>query len=368
MAHMSFEEETEFRSWIRDGLDRIAPLDRTRILVEEGRRADAVLWSELAELGVLGLLVDEEHGGAGAGPTALALFLAEAGRVLLPVGHLAGTTVIPWILRSDKALAAEILPQVSTGEVRAAFADHSEVSVDATGDVVSLSGVIDQVPDADVSDLLFVVAPGDDAFVVETQHADVQRLASLDETRAVSTVRLDQVRARRVGTTPDSIEQARLLLCLARAAEATGAASRLLDMSVEYAKVREQFGRPIGQFQAIKHRSADMFVAVQASTAMVLNAFGRLEDSGRIDSVSAEATALYVNDAFMAVAASAMQIHGGVAFSWEHEAHLYLKRAKANQILAGGSERGAAALADSLFSSERSILSLVGLEPADSSV
>lgn len=359
---MGPEQELEFRNWIRRGLDKVAPLVRTRAMVESGSRHDADLWSGLTDLGVLGFGIEEQHGGAGASPSELALFLMEAGRVLLPGGFVGGSVVAPRLLCDDPVVAANLLCKVARGKSRVAFADNAVVSVGGSRESPELTGRLSHLADADVCDHLLLLTPDDEVYLVESARAVVDRLASLDETRPVSDVVLNQALARRVVAGPDDLAQARGLLSLALAAESAGAMAHLLEVTVNHVGRRTQFGGPIGRFQAVKHRCADMFVSVQASTSMVLEGFARIESTGRVDPLTARATEAFVADAFLSVAKAAMQLHGGIAFTWEHDVHLYLKRARSNQSLAGGTDRRVAALADALMSSGESVLTMLGLE------
>jgi alkylation response protein AidB-like acyl-CoA dehydrogenase len=358
---MGPEQEHEFRKWIRQGLDKVAPLSFARAMVESGSRPDALLWSGLADLGVLGFGVEERHGGAGASPSELALFLMEAGRVLLPGGFLGGSVVAPRLLHGDP-FAASLLTDVAHGRSKVAFADNAVVLFRGSREAPELTGTLSHVADADVCDHLLLVSPDDEVYLVRSTDATLDRRPSLDETRPVSDVVLDRTPARRIAADADDAAQARGIHSLALAAENVGAMGHLLEMTVAHVKARTQFGGPIGRFQAVKHRCADMFVSVQASTSMVLEAFARVESTGRVDPLTALATGSFVADAFVSVAKAAIQLHGGIAFTWEHDVHLFLKRARSNQSLAGGSDRRAAALAASLMSSGESVLVMLGLE------
>lgn len=359
---MEPQGEQDFRRWVSQGLGKVAPLARTRVLVESGRRDDADSWAALANLGVLGLGIDEAYGGTGATHTETGLFLMEAGRLLVPGGFLGGSVIGPWLLRDDVSVSQDLLAAVAAGQVRMAYADMATVSVSESTGALQLSGTIEHVPDADLATHLLVVTSRDDVFIVESGSARVTPHPSLDETRPVSTVVLDRAAGRRVLAGPETVEQARSIASLAIAAESAGAMSQLLDITVEYVKTRTQFGGPIGRFQAVKHRCTDMFVSVQASTAMVLEGFSRCDETGRVDPLTALATEAFVSDAFVSVAKSAMQLHGGIAFTWEHDVHLYLKRARSSLSSAGSADRRVADLADRLMDSGESVLAMLGLD------
>jgi acyl-CoA dehydrogenase len=366
---MTFEELEEFRSWIREGIAKAAPLSRTKLLVAENRRTDPELWDGLADLGVFGFAVAEEFGGTEIGPLGLSVFLEEAGRELVPAAYLATVTVAPMLIdRLADAQKGELLAAIAEGARRYAFADNqagsarqpaSPVTATASGDSWRLSGTKHAVIDADVADAILVTvdsASGASLFLVEAGAAglSIERGRNLDETRPVSLVRLDSTPAMLIGTegaADAALDDARILLKLALAAEAAGAAERCLEVAVDYAKVREQFGRPIGQFQAIKHQAADMFVAVQASNSIVYSAFENLETTGVVTEVESLVTSITALENLVKVAGIDTQIHGGMGITWEAEVHFYLKRGKASQLMVGSTdlelEKLAAGLLDS---------------------
>ncbi|WP_322858211.1 acyl-CoA dehydrogenase family protein [Mycobacterium europaeum] len=359
MPLLTDDDRMEFRIWVRDGLQQHAPLARTRQLAESGRRDDPILCGSLAELGVFGLATPEEYGGGDVGAAGLAIFLMEAGRCLLPAPYLSSAVLAPTAIRWAGAEEhfADLLKGIVQGQARVALAlsplDGAAPRATHDGHTWRVSGAEPAVLEADVADWLIVAAETDTGpglFVVDGHDAGVciEALRSVDATRPVAAVTFDAAPAVALGEVDAAAAlRARLqdLIRLAIAADAVGAAQRLLDMSVDYAKTRVQFGRPIGSFQAIKHRCADLFVAVQAATAAVEAAFDHLDQPQPIP-VSAAVAAVCAHEANWQAVRTAMQIHGGLALTWEHEVQLYLKRATASQHLLGNPDRELARLTD----------------------
>jgi len=373
---MTFEELEEFRSWIREGIAKVAPLSKTKVFVDEDKRTDPELWDGLGELGVFGFAIAEEFGGTEVGPLGVSVFLEEAGRELVPAGYLATVTVAPLLIdRLAGDAKGELLSAIAEGSRRYAFADNGTGSVRqpaepvvaaGSGDSWTLSGVKHVVIDADVADALLVSVAsdaGESVFLVDATASglSIERGRNLDETRPVSLVRFDSTPAVLLGSAGGAgaaLAEARILLKLALAAEAAGAAERCLEVAVDYAKVREQFGRPIGQFQAIKHHAADMFVAVQASNSIVYSAFENLEKTGEVTEVESLVTSLTALENLVKVAGMDTQIHGGMGITWEAEVHFYLKRAKASQLVIGSTDVELEKLAAGLLDSGIDFLSI----------
>ncbi|MCU1512927.1 MAG: mmgC 5 [Microbacteriaceae bacterium] len=366
---MTFEELEEFRSWIREGITKLAPLSKTKDLVAADKRTDSSLWDGLAELGVFGFAVSDEFGGGEVGPLAVSIFLEEAGRELLPAGYLATVTVAPFLI---DALAGDakgpLLEAIAEGSARYAFADSetgsarqpaAAVVAKPQGDAWTLSGSKFVVIDADVANSILVTVAsttGESLYLVEADAAglDIDRRKNLDETRPISTVTFSSTPATLVGVVggaSDALGAARNLLKIALAAEAAGASERALEIAIDYAKVREQFGRPIGQFQAIKHQAADMFVAVQASNSIVYAAFESLERAGRIPEADALVTSITALENLVRVANMTTQMHGGMGVTWEAGIHFYVKRGKASQLMIGSPDVEIEKLAAELFDS-----------------
>jgi alkylation response protein AidB-like acyl-CoA dehydrogenase len=307
----------ELRRTVRGFLEQHAP---ARAQLSD----DASTWKRLtAELGLTGLAVTEANGGAGASFAELAVVLEEAGRTLLRAPLL--TTAVAAVIA--EAAAPDLLPGLVDGSTAAAFVTDG---ITANGDV--LSGTAGQVPDAAGSSLLLVVA-GDAAFAVDTAAASVVPQEPLDPTRTLAAVTLDRAPGRRLGDGAHALD----LLHVALAAECVGGARRALELSVEHLKVREQFGRPLGSFQALRHRVADLTVELEAATSTVWYAARAAAESSPDLPVVAPLAKATAADAFAHIAGEAIQLHGGIGFTWEHDAHLYFKRAWTTALLHGDS-------------------------------
>ena len=312
------------------------------------------------ELGLYGLTVPAEHGGAGATFAEAMLVIEELGRVLWGGPYFATVAMaVPLLLAcGDPAAEKDHLPGIASGRTTATVAvagpegswDESAVpAVEAAqrGTGWALTGVRGHVIDGHTAGLLLVLArtpAGSGVFAVERAAPGVvtTALPALDQTRKLARVTFDAAPARLVGADGAgwaAVSSMLDLAAVALAAEQLGGAQRVLDLTVDYAMTREQFGRPIGSFQAIKHKCADMLIRVESARSAV--AYARWAAAARSDDlpeVSSLAKA-YCSEAFSFVAAEGIQIHGGIGFTWEHPAHLYLKRAKSSELLFGDPEQ-----------------------------
>jgi alkylation response protein AidB-like acyl-CoA dehydrogenase len=339
-------EQEELRESLRKFLASTTPERVVRKLVDTSGGFDRATWIRLgSEIGAFGLAVPEDLGGAGAGLVEQAIACEEFGRSLLP-GPVFGTVDLAIPLLS--ALGGdEVLPSLIRGQSTAAVAlpcsgaqfDAPSIRVAESGGL--LVGELPQVVDGD-ADWLVVAAERSEGFgLFLVDAADRVRLPTLDQTRRQARVSFDGVETRLLSTGVEALQAVERALCVGTAllaAEQVGGAQRLLDMSVEYAATRSQFGRRIGSFQAIKHRCADMLVLVEHARSAAYHAVGSLQtgtDNPRLVASIAKATC---SQAFLSVANSAIQIHGGIGFTWEHPAHLYLKRAVTNAALLGNAD------------------------------
>jgi alkylation response protein AidB-like acyl-CoA dehydrogenase len=335
--------------------------------MEAGDSRDEQVWALLAgQLGLTGIAVQERFGGAGYGPIELGIVLEEMGASLLVAPYF-GTVVLAGqalAASGDEDAMARWLPGIADGSLTATLAvaeesgswDLAEVNatVRSAGDDWAVTGTKLFVVDGYTADLLLVVARAPDGpglFAVERGAAGVEsaRLDSLDPTRALASVTLIEAPAVRVGAGRDAatwLTQVQDLVLAALAAEQLGGAARCLDLAVGYAKVREQFGRPIGSFQAIKHKCANLLLEVEAGRSAVYHARAALA-AGEPDAPLAVALAyVHCSRAFTYAAKECIQIHGGIGYTWEHDAHLYLRRAKSSQLLFGPPARQRARLAE----------------------
>ncbi|WP_410593037.1 acyl-CoA dehydrogenase family protein [Amycolatopsis sp. lyj-23] len=301
---------------------------------------DDKLWSTLCEqIGVAGLAIPEHYGGVGAGLAEACVVLGELGRSLTPAPML-GSAVLcgEALLRTGNDEACErLLPGIAAGTTLAALA-WSDVdgqwtpALSAAG--AGLTGRAHYVLDGDLADVLLAVARTDDGaglFEVDLAAVRRQRVTSLDPGRRLAVVECASTPARRLDTGgfTGPLRQLRATAAIAVAAEQVGAAARALELTVEYTKQRRQFGRPIGSFQALKHRMADVHVHVEAARSAL---YAALVDGDP----EAVATAKVVcGEAFAHAAAEMIQLHGGIAITWEHDAHLYFKRAHGTALLFG---------------------------------
>ncbi|MGW1995371.1 acyl-CoA dehydrogenase family protein [Embleya sp. NPDC001921] len=326
---------------------------------------DDGLWKAVAaELGLAGLLIPEEFGGAGAGPREVAVALEELGRAVAPVPFLAGAVL------ACSALLACPAGEARDGALRV-LADGTRTGTLAVtastwpgaafplsvtgapeGSGLSLTGAVTGVLAADRAELLVVpviVAGEPHLALVAGDAANLSRRAvtSLDPTRPVGELTLDQVRGR-VLAGPEHAEAAfghalRYGAALL-ASEQLGVAEQALAEAVAYLKVRHQFGRPIGSFQALRHRAADLWSDIAAARAAARYAAACLAEDSADAAVATALAKAYCGDVAVRAAEECVQMHGGIGFTWEHPAHLYLKRAMASSLLLGTSDRHRAAL------------------------
>ena len=304
-----------------------------------GKHAGPQAWARLTgELGLTGLAVPECYGGEGAGLAEVAVAVEETGRVLLPAPYLS-TALAGAVLGEDpvpgngpvpgEGGAGGFLPGIASGALRAAFVFSD--SVEAAGG--RLTGVAHHVLDGPEADL-FVVRAGDALFAVRATDAAVTRAGTLDQTRSQATVEFRASPAVAAGCAADRAEE---LLRVMLAVESVGAAAHCLDVTGGYRKTRVQFGRPIGAFQALRHRCADLAVEVASARSTAYAAVRAAAGSTAELPVLGPLAKRHCVDVFWHVAAEMVQLHGGIGFTWEHEAHRYLKRAKTSQLLHGNS-------------------------------
>ncbi|MGD1279295.1 acyl-CoA dehydrogenase family protein [Mycobacterium seoulense] len=357
---MSFtltEEQHELTGAAAAFFDKRSPETEVRRLMAEGGAADPAVWSQMAgQLGLPGLIVPEAYGGGGFRFLDFALVAERAGAALL-VAPLVSTVAAAGavMLSEDDELKTQYLPGLASGDCigTLAIAEQSgrwgasaaEVTAEAgVGGGVRLTGVKMYVVDGQHADILITSARSPlgtvNLYVVEANSPEVTvtALSTLDMTRPQARVELASAPARPLAGDADGeavFERAMAIAAILVAAEQVGGAQRCLDMAVEYAKVRIQFGRPIGSFQAIKHKCADMLVDVESARSAAYYAAGVLDDGNDEALVAAALAKAHCSAAYTRVAGENIQIHGGIGFTWEHPAHLYFKRAKTSEILFG---------------------------------
>ena len=350
------DEQEELRKTVRAFLDNKSPESAVRELMETEDGYDEAVWKQAAEqLGLQGLSIPEEYGGSGYGFIELGIVLEEMGRALFTAPFfstvvLAGTTLLH---AGDDAAKKDYLPGIASGETIATVAftepsgkwDEAGITMEATadGDSWKLNGTKSFVLDGHLANLVIVAArtgKGVSLFAVDGDAAGLTRtsLSTMDQTRKQAKLEFADTPARLIGTEGDGwdvLGKVLDLVVVGLAAEQVGGAQKVLDMAVEYAKVRVQFGRPIGSFQAIKHKCADMLLEVEsAKSAAYYGMWCASELNDELPSVASLAKA-YCSEAYFHAAAENIQIHGGIGFTWEHPAHLYFKRAKSSELLFG---------------------------------
>jgi len=333
-------EQADLRSAVRAFARRHATPELVRSAMTAPAGYDHKTWERLTtELGLTALAVPDGLGGVGAGPGEVAVAVQEFGRVLLPSPYLSSATAALVLARARAECpdaAERYLPGLADGSVTGALALDADVLAD--GDTIN--GIARNVVDGAAAGLLLVRA-GDDLVAVAATDAAVEPLETLDQTRRQAAIRFDRAPAVRAGSAAPAVALHRVLL----AAECAAAAEHCLDVTVDYLKTRHQFGRPIGSFQALRHRAADLAVAVSSATATARAAVWTAamstgaDDAAAIDTgelaMLAPLAALHCSRTFLQMAGEMIQLHGGIGFTWEHEAHLYFKRAKSTQLLLG---------------------------------
>jgi alkylation response protein AidB-like acyl-CoA dehydrogenase len=351
----TIDEKNELRSTARKFFEKHSSQAAVRSAMQSVDGFDRALWRAMAnELGLQGLAIPEEFGGAGFSFSDLQIVLEEMGRALVCAPFLASAVLAARVLiaSGDASACQEYLPGIADGTVIATLAftdrrgrwspDSSEVSAELGDDGYTLTGTRHFVLDGSTADVvfapamtgtgvsLFAVTPGDGV--------DITALETLDMTRRQANLIFEHAPAQLIGGVGEAIAAIDAALSAglaALAAEQVGGARRAMEMSVEYAKIREQFGRPIGSFQAIKHKCADMLLEVESSTSAAYAAGAAIDENSSETALLASLAKSYCSEAFFHVAAETIQVHGGIGFTWEHPAHLYFRRAKASEMLFG---------------------------------
>jgi alkylation response protein AidB-like acyl-CoA dehydrogenase len=341
-------EHEDFRESVRRFVERALPEETVRRLMATADGHDPAVWQRSAEqLGLPGLFVPEEYGGTGLSLLEVGLVAEELGRGVVGGPFLATSVLaVAALLGSAAEAQAELLPAIAEGTSIATVALDPATDVRVENGI--LHGTAPFVLDGRLADLVLVPA-GDGLYAVTGEPDGLTRtpLATVDETRKQATLTFAGVPARRVADdAPALLERLRDLAAVVVAMEQVGGAQRCLEMSVEYAKVRTQFGVLIGSFQAIKHRCADMLVHVELARAAAQQALQAAADGSPLLPALAALAKAVCSDAFTFAAAETVQIHGGIGFTWEHPAHLYFKRAAATGLLLGDPGSARAAFAD----------------------
>jgi alkylation response protein AidB-like acyl-CoA dehydrogenase len=318
------DDQVALRDAARRLLDRRSTPAQVRAVVDAGGGIDDGLWTAMVEQGWPALTVPEDRGGLGLGIVELALLLEAVGAHVAPAPVLQQALALDALVTGDGP--ADLVDPLVAGEVVGTVA-FKPVAVDGG----RVSGRPEPVIHAPLARVL-VVRSADELWAVESFTSTSE--PAMDRTRSLGWIALDEVPAVRLGGA-DAVERFVDLGALGHSAELLGASSRVLDLSVEYAKERVQFGRPIGSFQAVKHRCADMLVDVEGMRSAVYHAAWALGAGDPDRSVAASTAKTWCSDAGRRVMASGLQVHGGIGFTWEHDLHLYVKRAQLDGVSFG---------------------------------
>ena len=357
------EEQEMLRKSARDFLAAESPMTYVRRMMEDDRGFTDAQWKQMAELGWMGLILPEQYGGAGGDFVDMVVVLEEMGRAVLP-GPFFATVILGGVALLEggsDGQKASFLPKIAAGDLRVTLAqlepnarwdaEGIELQARKDGGGYRLAGTKLFVPDAHTADVIIVAgrepgskgAEGVTLFLVDAGASGVKAtlLKTMDQTRKLCEVVLEDVRvpADRVLGQPGAgwklldrvVDRGKVGLC----AEMCGGAQKVLEMSVEYAKVREQFGRPIGSFQAIQHKCANMLVEVESSKSATYYAAWAVANDVAEAPLAAAMAKAYTSDAYRHTAGEGIQIHGGIGFTWEHDMHIYFKRAKSSEVTFG---------------------------------
>ena len=352
-------EQEELRRYTRQWLDENCPLETVRMLMDTERGYDDGHWAAIAEMGWLGMAIPTEWGGAGFTFLELFVLLEEQGRSLFCAPFLSTVVMAAGVVEEagDDRQKKEILSAIASGELIAAVAftepngrwEAEGVTTEARprpGGGWTLNGTKSFVLDGHVADLLVVAAGTDQGvslFLVPagTEGIARGRLETMDQTRKQAEITLTDVHlASDALLGPEGggwpiLERMLERAAVALSAEQVGGAQACLQMAVSYAKVRKQFGRPIGSFQAIKHKCADMLAQVESARSAAYYAGWAVSEDNDERPLMASLAKSYCSESYFFSAAENIQIHGGIGFTWEHNAHLYFKRAKSSELLFG---------------------------------
>jgi alkylation response protein AidB-like acyl-CoA dehydrogenase len=362
---IGFSEEQELlRDTARKFLDSACTTKFVRERMATAETVTPEFWARLAEQGWLGINFSEEDGGSGLGLTDLVVLMEEMGRAAMPGPFLATVLLGGAAIREAGSTVQrrEYLPRIAEGALKATLAaTEANARWDASGITmnaqplrggVNLSGTKLFVPDAHLADIIVVAArtrdgstmeDGVSLFVVPRDAAGlgVSLMPSIDETRKLCELRFDNVAVPQTALLGELHLGWRALARLydsaavALAAEMCGGAQRVMEMTVEYAKLREAFGKPIGSYQGVKHKCADMLVEVENAKSLTYYAAWAIDEGADDAPLAASMAKSYASDASRKVSNAGIQLHGGIGMTWEHDLHLYMKRAKASEVAFG---------------------------------
>jgi alkylation response protein AidB-like acyl-CoA dehydrogenase len=345
------ETQQTLKNTVRKFLGAECPPAEVRKQMETETAFDAALWRKIAEQGWTGIIFPEEYGGFGMGMLEMAVTLEEMGRALLP-GPFSSTVLLAGSLLNaagNENQKQKYLGAISRGEARATVAlledsaswNPDAVQMKASG--LTLNGRKLFVPDAAVADFIIVVARLDRELALFVVPRDapglrIAHLPAMDATRKLYEVTFDSVSGELLaqgGEARKALDHALDVATVGLVAEMTGGMQRLLEITVEYAKTRKQFGRAIGEFQAVQHQCADMLVYTESSRSAAYYAAYAIQEGIPEAILAVSVAKTYASDAYREVGNRAIQVHGGMGFTWENDAHLFYRRAKASEVAFG---------------------------------
>ncbi|MGE2734222.1 acyl-CoA dehydrogenase family protein [Mycolicibacterium vaccae] len=361
---MPRSELDELRAAVRDYLGKASSSQTVREVMSTEHGYQDAVWRQMAnELGLHGIAVPEQWGGAGAGMPELAVVFEEMGAALLcaPFFSTVALATTALLASADEEAVGEFVPAFVDGSVTATLILNDRLdawdaeSVTLTARRVDggyrVTGESSMVLDGHTADVILAAANterGPSLFALASDAPGLRRrpLAGLDRTRKVAHLTFQDVPARLIGTEDGAaaaLQRTSDIAALALAAEQLGAAQRCLDMAVDYAKSRIQFGRAIGSFQAVKHRCTDMLILVEGARSAVTHA-AEVVDTDEF-AVAVSVAKMACSEALLQVSVDNLRVHGGIGFTWEHDGHLYVRRAKASELMLGSPDFHAQRLA-----------------------
>lgn len=337
------ESQESLKNSAREFFTGECPSPEMRRLMETDTAYDSALWSKLTEQGYTGIIFPEEYGGIALGKVELILLMEEAGRALLPGPFFSTVVLAGSVLEAvgTPAHKKNFLAPICRGEVRStvaiveANATWNPQGIQLTANNGKLSGEKIFVSDAAVADFILVVARNG-VFVVDSKARGlrISAMSAMDLTRKLYVLEFSNTPAEEIGGRTN-LPRAFDIATAALAAELVGGMQRTLDITVEYAKTRKQFGKPIGTFQAVQHQCADMYLETESSRSAVYYAGWALGENSPDAAAAVSIAKMYASDAARTVGNRGIQIHGGMGFTWENDLHLYYRRAKASETAFG---------------------------------
>ena len=359
------DEQQQIKETAKEFLAARYKSERIRELLDSELGFEESDWKEMVELGWAGLALPEEHGGQGLGIVELAAVFEEMGYALAPGPLLSNTVVgLALALNGSEEQKSEYLAPLAGGEKRgtpalidagsAATIGEFEMEAEAGSGGVSLNGEKILVMDAEAADFLLVATGDGKRHIVDTEASglSIEAEDSIDPTRRFYSIRFEGVEVPAEQTLPAKGEDYFRVfhrVCVAISAELTGIAQRTMEMAVDYAKERQQFGRPIGSYQAVSHRCAQMLLETEGARSATYYAAWAADASPDDLQLAASMAKAYASDAGWRVPDQSLQVHGGIGFTWEHDLHFFLKRARVDASMFGDSHWHRERVADSIL-------------------